>query len=523
MKKYKKWAAAALLLLVLLAAAGYTVFIQQGQGEEQYVYLEEEVLFGSLVQGLTENGTVTLLTSSQTYELALETENEEDEKEEDTEKYLKIEEVYIVPGERISEGNPVFALNEKSIADVRRQLQSLQTDAQITLAQAQEEYELGVLSAGYSYQESVLAGDTAETEFQISSAMLEKEIRQSLSRIRILEQEIEQMEAELEDSWEDYDELRAIYEEAEYDFEKCDESTITKYITLRDVWLEAKERYEQTRDDRLDTREQIAEKQEEIAKIQVETTALQNKAERKNLDAKQSYESAVLEKELAEEVYGYTVEALSEEVDAAKTALTEAEENLKAFEEFVGDGTVYAQGSGLVTEVNYEEGGYLTGTGNLFSYVEEGSYVILVDVSEEDIPAIQVGDSVAIVMNAYEGEKWTGTVSAINTSASENYAATVSYPVTVQIEGDTARLYGGMSADVTFVTKEADEVLYVSRKAVIEQDGGTWVYTGNETEKELTEVETGFTDGIHIQITRGLSEGDTIYIKSRVVGGVADE
>lgn len=124
----------------------------------------------------------------------------------------------------------------------------------------------------------------------------------------------------------------------------------------------------------------------------METNALQNKAERKNLDVKQSYESAVLEKELA----------------------------------------------------------------------EEGSYVILMDVSEEDIPAIQVGDSVAIVMNAYEGEKWTETVSAINTSVSENYAATVSYPVTAQIEGDTTRLYGGMSADVTFVTKEADEVLYVS-------------------------------------------------------------
>lgn len=103
-----------------------------------------------------------------------------------------------------------------------------------------------------------------------------------------------------------YDELRAIYEEAEYDFKKCDESTINKYITLRDVWLEAKERYEQTRDDRLDKREQIAEKQEEIAKIQVETTALQNKAEKKNLDVKQSYESAVLEKELTEVETGFT-------------------------------------------------------------------------------------------------------------------------------------------------------------------------------------------------------------------------
>lgn len=523
MRKYKKWAVAGLLLLILLAAAGYTVFIQQEQKEEPYVYLEEKVMFGSLVQGLTENGTVTLLTSSQTYELELETEEEEDDEEEEEEKYLKIEEIYIVPGERITEGNPVFSLNEKSIASVRRQLQSLQTEAQITLAQAQKEYELGALSAGYSYQESILAGDTADTQFRISSAMQEREISQSASRIRILEQEIEQIEADLEDSWEDYDELREIYEDAEYDFERCDESAITKYITLRDAWLEAKESYEQTRDDRLDKREQITEKQEEIAKIQEETTALQNKTERKNLDAKQSYESAVLEKELAQEVYGYTVEALSEEVDAAKTALAEAEENLQAFEDFVGDGTVYAQGSGLVTEVNYEEGDYLTRTGNLFSYVEKGNYVIAVDISEEDIPAIQVGDSVTIVMNAYEGENWSGTVSAINTSASENYAATVSYPVTVQIEGDTSRLYGGMSANVTFVTQEVDEVLYVSRKAIVEQDGGSWVYTGNEVEKELTEVETGFTDGIHIQITQGLSEGDTIYIRSRVAGGAADE
>lgn len=30
------------------------------------------------------------------------------------------------------------------------------------------------------------------------------------------------------------------------------------------------------------------------------------------------------------------------------------------------------------------------------------------------------------------------------------------------------------------------------------------------------EVKTGFTDGVHIQIVSGISEGDTVYIESRV-------
>lgn len=525
MKKHKRLVAVAAFLLILLAAAGYTVFLQPEQEEEQYVYREETVLFGNLMQGITENGNVTLLTTSQDYELELDTEDEEEEDDDDeeSEKYLKIEEVYIAAGKRIAEGEPLFKLNEKSIADVRRKLQSLQTEAEIALAQAQREYELGILSADYSYQESVQEGDTAKVEYEIATAITGKEIEASAARISILEQEIEQLDQELEESWEDYDELREAYEEAEYDFERCDESTITKYITLRDVWLAAKESYEKAGDERLDKREQMEEKQEEIEEIKKETLALQNKSARKELDARQNYETAMLGKELAEDIYSYTVEELAENVADAETELEDAQENLEAFETFVGDGTVYAQGNGLVTAVNYEAKDYLIETGSLLTYVEENNYVISVDVSEEDIPAIAVNDNVNIIFNAYEEETWSGTVSAITTSASDNYSATVSYPVTVQIEGDTGRLYGGMSADVTFVTQEAEDVLYVSRRAIVEKDGYSYVYTGEGDEKTLTKVTTGFTDGIYVQVTEGLSEGDTIYVRSRVSGGSAYE
>ena len=61
-----------------------------------------------------------------------------------------------------------------------------------------------------------------------------------------------------------------------------------------------------------------------------------------------------------------------------------------------------------------------------------------------------------IECNAYPDEIYEGTVSAITTSADSSYSTTVNYPVTVRIEGDTGRLYGGMTADITFVTDSMD-------------------------------------------------------------------
>lgn len=80
-------------------------------------------------------------------------------------------------------------------------------------------------------------------------------------------------------------------------------------------------------------------------------------------------------------------------------------------------------------------------------------------------------------------------------------------------------LYGGMAADVTFVTDSVEDVLYVSKKAVFEEDGLNYVYKkdakGNGSEARVkTQVETGFSDTASIEILSGLEEGDVVYIES---------
>ena len=235
------------------------------------------------------------------------------------------------------------------------------------------------------------------------------------------------------------------------------------------------------------------------------------------MEAKQTYDSSVATGETAEDILDYTKTSLESTVKTAQQSLDEINTLLSDFEAFVGtDGIIYADGSGLVTAVNFEANDKLQTTGTMLSYVKEDSYTISIDVLEEDVPSISIGDSVDIELGIYEDQTWKGTIQAISTTASSS-GSTVSYPVTIHIEGDTSKLYGGMTADVTFVTDSVEEVNYVSRKAIVYSDSGqSQVYVKNGVKYELKDVEVGFTDGTNIQIVSGLNEGDTVYIASKV-------
>mgnify|MGYP000437304108 FL=1 len=52
-----------------------------------------------------------------------------------------------------------------------------------------------------------------------------------------------------------------------------------------------------------------------------------------------------------------------------------------------------------------------------------------------------------------------------------------------------------MTADVTFITEATDaEVIYVPRKAIVEENGKYYIYKKEQDEYVLSPIETGFTD-----------------------------
>ena len=518
---------AVICLLLLLMAAVYTVCLKPDGNEETYIYKETTVEYGDLVQGIMESGTVELLTGTQDYDVVIDEDEEDDDDDDDDEdnRYLKVEEVYVQQGQRIREGDPLLKVTERSVRSVRRYLRSSQADAQIALEELQNEYEINQLSAKHDYISSVTEASLAQLKYDTDNAQIALELQQIADSIAVLRNEIEQTEKDLADTWDDYADLKEEYEKYQRRYYEWDKDNLYEYVPLRTQYLDAKQKYEDETENRQDKREEMADKQQEILDKIEEYQRLAGQTERSQMTSRQELESSTLAGEMAEDVYTYSLKSLEEDIAQAQKELADLDDVMADFDAFVGEGgIVYAESDGLVTNVAYEAGDILREDSALITYVKEDDYVITIDVAQEDVPYVKVGDTVTIEFGAYPDEIYEGVIREITTTQVSENTATVSYPVTVEIKGDTKELYGGMTGDVTFVTDEADQVNYVSKKAIVKDQGKTYVYVKNDKdEMVLQEVTTGFTDGVNIQIISGLDRGDTVYIASRVSANQSEE
>ena len=322
----------------------------------------------------------------------------------------------------------------------------------------------------------------------------------------------------MDEAQEDYNEALADYEEAKASMDQVDTDNTINFMLIQNGYLSAQTKYENAKRTLKQAQQNLQDNADEIESLQRKLAAAQARKDIDKLDAEANYQEAVISGSNAEITYNAQMESLKETLQEAEEEKTKIEEQLEAFEAFVGeDGTIYATESGIVTEVAYEAGDRLVNTGLILAYATPGDMTITVDVTQEDVVDLSVGDSVDITFRAYEDTTYTGKIQSIDTTATAENSNTVSYTVVILVEGDTDLLYGGMSADVIFVTEEKEDVLYISRKAIVEENGKTYVYRKNTLgNRELVEVETGITNGVDIEIVSGLEEGDTIYLASRV-------
>ncbi len=524
---------AGMALVILLGACVYTLFIHPNRSTETYVYKEETVARGNLILGIMESGSLSLGESAVMYELDLELDEEENEEngdeesededeDENTSKYLEIEEVYAVSGQRILKGDVLFKLKEDSVDAVERKLESALTEAKITLSNAQTEYKISMLSAKSTYDSSVKEGSRAAAAYQAAITAGGERIKGLEGEIRMLELEIAMAQEKLtdEDLLDSYEEAKAAYTSSKSRYEETDLHNSTAYTSNLSDYQQAKSQLETLEEELQGYRDTITDNQVEIEKKRKEIEEAEAVQSLDNQKAENEYQSASLSGELAKEIYDYSVDSLSDAVIRAQNELDEIQMKMDAFREFVGeDNRIYAPEDGLVTGVSSEAGDKLKDIGAMLTYAKENEYTVNIDVSEEDVAAISVGEHVELSFGAYPEQTWEGVITSITTTATSEYASTISYPVTILVQGDTSLLYGGMAADVTFVTDSVEDVLYVSKKAVFEENGLNYVYKketkGKGTEARVkTQVETGFSDTASIEILSGLEEGDVVYIES---------
>lgn len=512
---------------VIIAAACYTIFIKPAQNVQQWAYSEQTVQHGTLKSSVTESGTVAFGITSQIYDLDVSTEDDSDDDEDEEEggNYLKVEEVYVAVGQRVQEGDKVYKFTQDSIDSVRRALTYEKTEAQIALATAQSAYEIGVLEAELSRDETLLDTSLAQTSYDTAIARLSNDLAAKNLEIQQLLKDIYKLQCDLtqEDYLEEKADILEAYEDAIEGVEDASEDYVTNRVDAAQAFQSAKASYEQFFSQFDESNQQIQDKIDEVYEIEADIVYNQQLLEKELLAAQQDLKTSTVSGEIADVKYQNSLTSYENALSKAQRELDEASEKLAAFDEFVGDGTVCVEGSGIITEIGYEKGEYLMNAGTLVSFAKPDEMTVSVDVSQEDVVTLKVGDAVELSVSAYEGEPYHGVIKSITTTATSRSSATISYPIVVSIQGDTSLLYSGMTVDVTFVTEEAENINYVLRKAVVEENGKSQLYMKSGETYVLTPVTTGFHNGEYIEVRDGMNEGDRYYIRTLVQKGDADE
>ena len=220
--------------------------------------------------------------------------------------------------------------------------------------------------------------------------------------------------------------------------------------------------------------------------------------------------------ENAKSLYDVSVNGVGTASEEATKAVEAAKADLETFEAYIDDGSIRAEYSGTVTSVGYAAGDTLTADTAIAGFADAASITVTVNVTEDDIAAVHLDDKVDISFLSYPDEQFGGYVSKIGSSSTAGRSSTVSYPVTVVVTEVPETLLSGMTANVTFITKQVQDVLYVSNKAVTTEGVDSYVLRKNaDGSEEKVRVKVGFSNGSITEIS-GVSEGDTLLIKGKV-------
>lgn len=252
---------------------------------------------------------------------------------------------------------------------------------------------------------------------------------------------------------------------------------------------------------------QRVQKGQVLAKIDDRLRALAvDNALQRLADAKQNYERF---KNLYEggaaskaqfEQYSLAYENARNQVDQARKELSST--------------TITAPISGIITAKQAEEGSFTTMGSPIATVVDISKLKIQLNISENDVYALNLGDEVTITTTVFPGVNYHGKVTYISPRGDEAH----NYPVELSIENKKDKqLKAGTYVDVTFNKQSNVPTLQIPREALVGSIKDAKVYiVDKENTVQLKPIVIGNDYGQYLEVLEGLSEGEVIVTSGQI-------
>ena len=208
--------------------------------------------------------------------------------------------------------------------------------------------------------------------------------------------------------------------------------------------------------DSSDAQDLIEELQDSRETTKVQYEELQRKKKIFELEIQHTYDSAVIAGKLAKLTYQQELSDWEETLAEAKQNKADLETQ-KALLEAMTDGVISADRDGTAASISYEAEDLLDSSIPIVSYYDTDTVSITLEVSQEEIASLSVGDTAEVTLAG--AGRLEGTLTEKSVEPEDGTSrTTVNYTATVSLDNSDGRLSDGLSATVTF-TQETEAVI----------------------------------------------------------------
>lgn len=182
--------------------------------------------------------------------------------------------------------------------------------------------------------------------------------------------------------------------------------------------------------------------------------------------------------------------------------------------------------AGIVAEINGEVGEYVTPsppgvpTPPAVDLIDDRCLYVTAPIDEVDASALRPGLPARVTLDAYRGQKFSGTLTRIAPYVQEleKQARTVDVDIQLDSVPSDVSLLIGYSADAEIILETRQQVLRVPVEAI--QAGDTVLRVNAEGRLERRQIQTGIANWSYREVLAGLQEGDSLLLSFDVEGAV---
>jgi HlyD family secretion protein len=235
-------------------------------------------------------------------------------------------------------------------------------------------------------------------------------------------------------------------------------------------------------------------------------------------------------------------------LDAANANIHQTQAALNVQKDALSKTKIYSPMSGIVTQLNMEFGERVLGSGfsqgtNIMTVSDMNNIQAVVDVDENDIVLIHVGDTARVKVDAFGDKVFRGLVQQVGNSAITTGTGTqdqvVNFEVKIKLIDTDPGLRPGMSCNAKIETARKNNVLSVPIQSVTARTANEFmtvgsdqsnqgaaakkkddskpqeiVFTVKDNKAKTIDVQTGISDDNYIEVKSGLKGDEEIVTGS---------